>query len=74
MMFLRFRAQMPTLIGAALLILAVDSFILVYRLVGLSRPIAVYAGLLTFLSLGAVVAQRFFRPCKSEETGPDENA
>lgn len=73
-LFRRFREQMPALMGAALLILPLDGFILLYRLVGLSRPIAVYAGLLTFLTLGSVLVQRYFRPRKSKSIGEDNNA
>ena len=60
--------------GAALLTLPLDGFILLYRLVGLSRPIAVYAGLLTFMILGSLLAQRYFCPRKSNSSGEDNNA
>ena len=66
----RIRQHMPTLIGAALLVLVVDGFILIYRLIGLSRAAAVYAGLLTFVLLGSLLARRIFSlhlPIQSKE-------
>ena len=74
MVFQRFRQHVPTLIGAALLVLLVDGFILVYRLMGLVRPIAVYAGLLTFVVLGSLLCQWIFRPRNTDPSGEDNHA
>lgn len=56
----RIRQHTPTLIGASLLVLVVDGFILIYRLIGLSRASAVYAGLFTFALLSSLLARRIF--------------
>lgn len=74
MVMQRFRAQMPTLVGAALLSLPLDGLILLYRLIGLSRSAAVYMGLLTFSVLGGLLARRYFRPRTSQPLEGDENA
>jgi len=74
MVFQRFRQHVPTLIGAALLSLVVDGFILVYRLIGLARPIAVYAGLLTFVVFGSLLCQWIFRPRNADQSGEDNHA
>lgn len=72
--FARIRSYTPTLIGAALLSLPLDGLILFFRLIGLSRPTAVYAGLLTFVTLSSLIAQRYFRPRKPKRSGEDNNA
>ena len=64
------RQHIPMVIGASLLLLVVDGFILIYRLSGLSRAAAVYAGLLTFVLLGSLLARRIFSlhlPIQSKE-------
>ena len=73
-LFQRFRAQWPTLIGAALLLLILDVFILVYRLIGWPRPIAIYAGLLSFVILGWLFGRWIFRPCSLPQSGEDNHA
>jgi|GEM_PF-1152260 len=73
-MFQHFRQQMPALMGAALLTLVVDGLILIYRLVGLSRPSAVYAGLLTFVLFGSAVARRVFKTCLPNDLGENDHA
>ena len=72
-MFQHFRQQMPTLMGAALLTLVVDGLILIYRLMGLSRPTAVYAGLLTFVLFGSAVARRAFKPHPLNDSGENNH-
>ena len=74
LLFQRFGVQWPTLIGAALLLLALDMFILVYRLIGWPRPFAIYAGLLTFVMLGWLLGRQFFRPCSLPKSGEDTHA
>jgi len=71
-MFQHFRQQMPALMGAALLTLVVDGLILIYRLMGLSRPTAVYAGLLTFVLFGSVVARHVFKPHPLNDSGENK--
>ena len=73
-MIQRFQQQMSTLIGAALLTLVVDGLILVYRLVGLSRPNAVYAGLITFVLFGSALARRIFKPHQHTDLGENDHA
>ena len=70
----RIRQHMVTLIGASLLVLVIDGFILIYRLIGLSRPVAVYAGLLTFVLLGSLLAQRIFSPRSPVQLKEDRHA
>ena len=74
-MFLsRFRTHTPALIGAALLSMPLDILVLFFRLIGLSRPAAVYAGLLAFVTLGSLLAQRYFSSQKTNQPGVDKNA
>jgi len=56
------RAQMPMLIGGSLLILAIDACVLLFRVIGLPRETALYAGLLTFVLLGTILARVALRP------------
>ncbi len=72
-MLTRFRQLMPTLMGAALLSLVLDGFILIYRLLGLSRAAAAYAGLLTFAALGGLLTQRLLNRYKSTLKGEDQH-
>lgn len=74
MLLQRFRDQMPTLIGAALLSLILDGFILVYRLIGLSRTMAAYAGLLTFIMAGGLLIQRLLNRLQSMRKEEDHDA
>lgn len=60
------RVHLSTLIGGSLLILAVDGCVLIFRLIGLSRETALYAGLFTFVLLGTIIACVAFRPQRSE--------
>lgn len=71
--FARFRPYTPTLIGAALLSLPLDGLILFFRLIGLSRPTAVYVGLLTFVALGSLIGQRYFRSRPPYHSGVDKH-
>ena len=74
MLLSRFRTHTPTLIGAALLSLPLDVLVLFFRLIGLSRPTAVYAGLLAFVTLGSLLAQRYVSSQKSNQPGVNEDA
>lgn len=69
----RFRAHVPTLVGAGLLILVVDVLILAYRLMGLYRFSAVYAALLTFFMLGSLAAHFHLRPRNRKSSEVDEH-
>ncbi|MHB8626807.1 MAG: hypothetical protein ACYDBJ_07160 [Aggregatilineales bacterium] len=59
------RAHRYILVGAALLVLAADGFIIPFRIIGLSREIAIYAGLLTFTLFTTFVARRWFKTRRS---------
>ena len=72
--FARFRPHTPTLIGAALLSLPLDGLILFFRFLGLSRATAVYVGLLTFVALGSLIGQRYFKSRPPYHSGADKNA
>ncbi|MEP7288638.1 MAG: hypothetical protein ABI947_23030 [Chloroflexota bacterium] len=69
----RFRALMPMLMGAAFLSVPIDVLILFYRLLGLSRPTAVYAGLLTFVVLSGTLAPRYFSPRHAKRSEGDKH-
>ena len=56
----RLRPYMQTLAGGALLVLAMDGCIAVFRLIGLPRDSAIYAGLVTFALIATFVARRWF--------------
>jgi len=73
MLVRRLRAHMPTLIGAGLLSLPLDGLILLFRLIGLSRPTAVYTGLLAFVALGSLLARHYFGSHPSKPNGADEH-
>lgn len=73
-MFSHFKQQTSTLIGAALLLLVADGFILIFRLAGLPRPTAVYAGLLAFTVSGSLLARHIFRTRPLKKTGEDHHA
>ena len=70
----RFREQTPTLIGAALLSLVMDGFILIYRLIGLPRAMAAYAGLLTFIAAGGLLIQRLLNRLNATMKEDDDHA
>lgn len=74
MLFHHVHARMPMLMGAALLTLLMDGFMLLYRVAGLSRAGAAYAGLLTVVMLGSVAAQRYFRPHTARYSGETDHA
>ena len=69
----RLRAHVPTMVGAALLILVIDLLILAYRLMGLSRFSAVYAALLTFFLVGSVASHFHFRPRSHKPAEVDDH-
>lgn len=69
----RFRAHVPSMVGAGLLILGIDVLILAYRLMGLSRFSAVYAALLTFFMLGSLAARFHLRPRKRRSSEVDDH-
>jgi hypothetical protein len=72
--FARLRQHMPTLLGAALLILVADGFILIFRLAGLPRSIAVYAGMLAFTVSGSLLSRHIFKSSALNEAGEDYHA
>jgi len=51
-----------TLIGGALLIIALDGCIAVFRLIGLPKGAALYAGALSFSAFASITARRYFSP------------
>ncbi len=51
-----------TLIGGGLLVIALDGCIALFRLIGLSKSAAIYAGTLSFTVFASVTARRYFRP------------
>ena len=58
----RLHYYFSTLIGAALLLIAAELFIVFYRWIGLARDYAVYAGLCTFVLFATLIARRWFKP------------
>jgi hypothetical protein len=74
MLFHHMRARTPILMGTALLTLLMDGFMLLYRVLGLSRAGAAYASLLTIVMLGSVAAQRYFKPHTPKYLGETDHA
>lgn len=72
----RLRPYLPTITGAALLVVVADLFIAFYRVIGLARDAAIYAGLFTFVSFATFLAQRWFKPSASNHasTGDTHDA
>ena len=58
----RIRTHTYTLIGGALLVIALDGCIAVFRLIGLPKGAAIYAGALSFFGFASFVARRYFKP------------
>lgn len=56
------RTHAYTLIGGALLIIALDGCIAVFRLIGLPKGTALYAGALSFFAFATITARRYFNP------------
>jgi membrane protein implicated in regulation of membrane protease activity len=54
------RQYTPFLIGCGVLLLCFDVAILLYRALGLDKGTAIYAALLTVLSVGYVLIWRYF--------------
>jgi len=58
----RIRTHTYTLIGGALLIIALDGCIALFRLLGLPKGTALYAGALSFSAFASITAWRYFSP------------
>jgi len=62
----RLRYYFSTLIGAALLLIAADLFIVFYRWIGLTRDSAIYAGVCTLSLFATLMARHWFKPRTSQ--------